>query len=171
MNDRTEALRQERKRFFWKIDGDLLFHDAFKKIVRDGQTVAVYLLILARQPIPPKKKDQKRLEKLGLWPPKDSSFSFPVREAPYHGLTVRGLSHGLQRLHEIGIIDRIKPGSAKKGDFALYRLSNRWRSFGKTTFEPLPPGPGQRAAPRLPTPCPPRPDTSRVSSIASCRRT
>ena len=81
----------------------------------------------------------------GLWPPKDSSFSFPVREAPCHGLTVRGLAHGLQRLHEIGIIDRIKSGSALKGDFALYRLSERWRGFGrlpdgtiKSTFNAIP---------------------------------
>ena len=137
-DDRTEALRRERKRFFWKLDGDLLFHDVFKEIARDGQTVTTLLLVLARQPIPPNKKDRIRMEKTGLWPPKNTSFSFPVREAPYHGLTVRGLAHGLQRLHEVGIIDRIKSGSAKKHDFALYRLSERWRSFGKPTFEALP---------------------------------
>lgn len=132
--DRIEALRRERKRYFWKIEGDLLFSEAFKAIARDGQTVTVYLLILARQPFPPNKKDRLRLEKAGLWPPKDSSFSFPVREAPSHGLTVRGLAHGLRRLHEVGIIDRIKSGSAMKGDFALYQLSTRWQSFGKPTF-------------------------------------
>jgi hypothetical protein len=144
-DDRTETLRRERKRFFWKIDGDLLFHDVFKEIARDGQTVTALLLILARQPIPPNKKGRLRLEKAGLWPPKDPSFSFPVREAPYHGLTVRGLSRGLQRLHEVGIIDRIKPGSAMKGDFSLYVLSERWRGFGrlpdgtiKPTFKAIP---------------------------------
>ncbi len=137
-HDRTEALRRERKRFFWKLDGEILFSDAFKEIARDGQTVTAYLLILARQPIPPNKRDRTRMEKAGLWPPKDLSFSFPVREAPYHGLTVRGLARGLQRLHEVGIIDRIKSGSAKKHDFALYRLSERWRSFGKPTFEAVP---------------------------------
>lgn len=136
--DRAKTLRQERKRFFWKIEGDLLFSDAFKEIARDGQTVMTYILILARQPIPPNKKDRLRLEKAGLWPPKDTSWSFPVREAPYHGLTVKGLSYGLKRLHEVGFIDRLKSGSALKGDFALYRLSNRWRSFGKQAFEALP---------------------------------
>lgn len=136
--ERTEALRRERKRYFWKLDGEVLFSDAFKEIARDGQTVTTYLLILARQPIPPNKKDRLRMEKAGTWPPKDSSFSFPVREAPYHGLTVRGLAHGLQRLHEVGIIDRIKSGSAMKGDFALYQLSTRWQSFGKPTFRALP---------------------------------
>jgi hypothetical protein len=137
-DDRTDALRRERRRFFWKLDGEILFSDAFKEIARDGQTVTAYLLILARQPIPPNKKDRLRMEKAGMWPPKDSSFSFPVREAPSHGLTVRGLIYGLQRLHEVGIIDRIKSGSAKKHDFALYRLSERWRSFGKPTFEAVP---------------------------------
>jgi len=136
--DRTEALRRDRKRFFWKIEGEVLFSDAFKEIARDGQTVTAYLLILARQPIPPNKKDRIRLEKAGLWPPKDSSFSFPVREAPYHGLTVRGLAHGLQRLHEVGLIDRLRTGSAKKGDFALYVLSERWRNFRKPTFNAIP---------------------------------
>jgi hypothetical protein len=38
----------------------------------------------------------------------------------------------------MGIIDRIKSGSAKKHDFALYRLSDRWRNFGKQTFEATP---------------------------------
>lgn len=51
---------------------------------------------------------------------------------------MRGLSRGLQRLHEVGIIDRIRAGSALKGDFALYRLSDRWRNFGKQTFDPIP---------------------------------
>jgi hypothetical protein len=44
----------------------------------------------------------------------------------------------LRRLHEVGIIDRLKSGSGKKGDFALYRLSDRWRNFGKPTFEAIP---------------------------------
>lgn len=144
-DDRTEALRRERKRFFWKLDGEIFFHDVFKEIARDGQTVTTYLLTLARQPIPPNKKDRIRLEKAGLWPPKDPSFSFPVREAPYHGLTEKGLAAGLRRLHEVGIIDRIKPGSALKGDFSLYVLSERWRGFGrlpdgtiKPTFKAIP---------------------------------
>lgn len=137
-DERTETLRRDRRRFFWKLDGEILFHDVFKEIARYGQTLMTYLLILARQPIPPNKKDRLRLEKAGLWPPKDSSFSFPVREAPYHGLTVRGLANALRQLHEVGIIDRVKSGSAKKGDFALYRLSDRWRSFGKPTFEAIP---------------------------------
>jgi len=123
---------------FFKLEGEVLFSDAFKAIARDGQTVMVYLLILSRQPIPPRRKERIRLEKAGLWPPKDIVFSFPVREAPYHGLTIRGLSRGLQRLHEVGIIDRIKPGSATKGDYALYRLSERWRQFGRPGFERLP---------------------------------
>lgn len=136
--DRTETLRRDRKRFFWKIEGEVLFSDAFKAIARDGQTVTVYLLILARQTLPPNRKDRIRLEKAGLWPPKDSSFSFPVREARHHGLTEKGLAAGLQRLHEVGIIDRIRAGSALKGDFALYVLSDRWRCFGKPTFNAIP---------------------------------
>lgn len=143
--DHTETLRRERKRFFWKIEGELLFSDAFKAIARDGQTVTTYLLILARQPLPPNRKDRIRLEKAGLWPPKGSSFSFPLREAKHHGLTEKGLASGLQRLHEVGIIDRIRAGSPLKGDFALYVLSERWRGFGrlsdgtlKPTFKSIP---------------------------------
>ena len=133
-----ETLRRERTRFFWKIEGEILFSNAFKAIARDGQTVTTYLLILARQPLPPNLKYRIRLEKAGLWPPKDSSFSFPVREARHHGLTEKGLASGLRRLHEVGIIDRIRTGSALKGDFALYVLSERWRGFGKPTFKAIP---------------------------------
>jgi len=138
MTDHVETLRESRKRMFFKLEGDILFSDAFKAIAREGQTVTTYLLILSRQPIPPNRKERIRLEKAGQWPPKDTVFSFPVREAPYHGLTVRGLAAGLQRLHEVGLIDRIKPGSARKGDYALYRLSERWRQFGKPAFNAVP---------------------------------
>ena len=134
----VEALRRERRRFFWKIEGEVLFSDAFKEIARDGQTVTVYLLVLARQAFPPNRKERTRMEKAGLWPPKNTSFSFPVREAPFHGLTVRGLAHALRRLHEVGLIDRISSGSALKGDFAQYAMSERWRNFGKPTFRPVP---------------------------------
>ena len=136
--DRVETLRQSRKRFWWTIQGELLFGEAFKKIARDGQTVTAYLLILARQTLPPNRKERIRMEKAGTWPPKDTSFSFPLREARYHGLTEKGLAAGLRRLHEVGIIDRIRTGSSRKGDFSLYVLSERWRGFGKPTFNAVP---------------------------------
>jgi hypothetical protein len=44
---------------------------------------------------------------------------------------------GLRRLHEVGLIDRIKSGSARKADFARYQLSERWRSYGTPGFKVL----------------------------------
>jgi hypothetical protein len=132
-----EEERRRRSRFFFMLPGDVLFSDALRSIASHGPSVTAYLMILARQPLPPRAKERKRLEKAGMWPPKPAPFSFPIREARFHGLTEKGLSAALQALHGVGLIDRQHPGSATKGDFATYLLSERWKRWGKPDFVTL----------------------------------
>jgi hypothetical protein len=71
-----------------------------------------------------------------MWPPPPQEFSFPYREARHHGLTEKALAAGLAALHRVGFIDRIHPGSGKKrGDFARYIISERWRAWGRADFK------------------------------------
>ncbi len=131
--------RDRRRRHIRSIKGEVVMSDAFKEIASYGPAVTTYLHIIFKQVLPPKAKERKRLEKLGQWPRPPEEFSFPLREAPYHGLTQKGLAEGLRRLHEVGIIDRTHPGSAmRKGDFARYIESERWREWGKPAFKAIP---------------------------------
>jgi hypothetical protein len=133
--ERVERERHRRARLYFILRGEVLFSDAFRKIARYGSAVTAYLLILSRQPLPPRKKEIERLRRAGLWPPAPSTFSFPIREARHHGLTEKALSGGLRRLHEVGLLDIVRHGSARRGDFTLYRFSERWRKYGRDDFE------------------------------------
>lgn len=145
-HEQIEDQIHRRQRLFYKIEGDLLFSPAFNKIASSGATVAVLLQVIARETLPPSLKRRKQLEKAGLWPPKKAKpFSFPLREASdrtgrkRYGFSERALADGLRRLHEVGFITRTSAGSAtKRGDFAVYERSDRWRKCGKPDFEEIP---------------------------------
>ena len=65
----------------------------------------------------------------------DGDISFPYREASLRGLYPQQYSKALKELHRFGFIDIKKPGSALKGDYTLYALSDRWRDFGLVSFK------------------------------------
>ena len=136
---KVEAERATRRRFFIKGEGDMFFSAACKEIAGEGAAVAVLIHVLFRQSFPPRAKERKKLERAGLWPPPPQEFSFPYREARHHGLTEKALAAGLAALHRVGFIDRIHPGSGKKrGDFARYIISERWRAWSRPDFKELP---------------------------------
>jgi len=136
---KIEDDRRGRVRFFCQLKGEMVFSPAFNEISRKGSSVAVLIHILFRQPFPPKAKERKRLERAGLWPRPPEEFSFPIREAKHHGMSEWALSQGLETLHRVGFIDRRHPGSgAKRGDFARYILSERWRKWGGPDFNAIP---------------------------------
>lgn len=54
-------------------------------------------------------------------------------------MTIKALWKSLERLHEVGFIDRLHAGSAsRKGDYATYQISERWRRYGEKHFERVP---------------------------------
>jgi hypothetical protein len=130
---KVEADRRKRATLYFNYPGpwEFLFSEAGRAITKTHPSaIVVYLHVIARQPLPPKKKERMRLEKLGLWPPKDpKEFSFPIEEGPIQGLGKSATASGLFILHNVGAIDRLHPGSATRGEFATYVLSDRWRQW------------------------------------------
>ena len=138
---KVKADRRSRSnpRIFYPLKGEMVFHPAWDEITSHGSAVSVLIHVLFRQPFPPNAKERKRLERAGLWPRPREEFSFPIREAKHHGMSEWALSNGLETLHRVGFIDRRHPGSGtKRGDFARYVLSERWRKWGRPDFIVLP---------------------------------
>jgi hypothetical protein len=67
----------------------------------------------------------------------NGDISFPYWEAILRGLTTKQYSRALKELHEVGFIDIKKPGSALRGDWTVYGLSDRWREYGTPNFKYL----------------------------------
>ncbi len=128
---------QRRHRPYFPVPGEILFSDALKEVA-NTRAPMVCLHIISRQPYPPSKKEIARLKKARLWPPKPVEFSFPLREARFHGMTEKALAGGLRGLHRVGIIDIAHHGSALRGDFSRFILSDRWRTWGKSGFDARP---------------------------------
>ena len=142
--EKGEALRRKRAGMYFTNPGPwaFFFSEAGRAVTSHPSAVAVWLLVISKQPLPPKARERKRLQKLGLWPPKKpTTFSFPVEEGPIHGLGRKATLSGLRILHDVGAIDRLHPGSATRGDFAIYVLSERWRQWappeGGPNFEKI----------------------------------
>jgi hypothetical protein len=64
----------------------------------------------------------------------DGDIDFTYREAMLRGLTAQKFSKALRELHQFGFIDINKPGSALKGDFTVFALSDRWKAYGTRDF-------------------------------------
>lgn len=128
---------QRRRRPYFTIPGETLLSDAMKEVA-DTSAVLVYIQIVVRQPYPPNAKEIARLKKARLWPPKPVEFSLPQREAIYHGLGVKTWETGKRELHRVGIIDIAHHGSALRGDFSRFILSERWKLWGKPGFDARP---------------------------------
>ena len=62
-------------------------------------------------------------------------FSFTYKEGNHRGLSDQQFSKALRELHQAGFLDVYRAGSALKGDFSVYLLSDRWRLFGQPGFE------------------------------------
>ena len=130
---KVEADRRKRAKLYFNYPGpwEFFFSEAGRAITKSNPSaIAVYMHIIAKQPLPPKKRERNRLGKIGLWPPKEpNKFSFPVEEGPIHGIGKKATARGIRILHEVGAINRIHSGSATRGDFALYEFSERWRQW------------------------------------------
>lgn len=65
----------------------------------------------------------------------DGNISFPYREAILRGLTSQQFRKALKGLHGLGFIDIKKPGSALRGDWTIFGLSDRWKEYGTSNFK------------------------------------
>lgn len=67
----------------------------------------------------------------------DGEIDFTYREALFRGLASHKFRKALVELHRLGFIEVKKPGSALKGDWSVFRLSDRWREYGTPSFQKL----------------------------------
>jgi len=64
----------------------------------------------------------------------DGEIDFTYREADFRGLSAQQFSKALRELHSFGFIEKKKPGSALKGDWTVFGLSERWKAYGTPDF-------------------------------------
>jgi hypothetical protein len=65
----------------------------------------------------------------------NGQFSFLYKEANLRGLSDTQFGRALRELHSHGFVDVARAGSARKGDFTIYLLSERWKRFGQPGFD------------------------------------
>ncbi len=67
----------------------------------------------------------------------NGEMNFTYREAALRGLNPHQFRNALMQLCGLGFIDVKKPGSALKGDYAIFTFSERWKQYGTTSFEAI----------------------------------
>lgn len=75
------------------------------------------------------KKDKKRRGFKRWVVVNDGEFSFTYKEAGFRGLTSYQYRKALKELYELGFIEIKKPGSALKGDYTIFKLSDHWKGY------------------------------------------
>ena len=65
----------------------------------------------------------------------DRNISFTYREAGFRGLSSHQFAKALKELHKSGFIDIEKSGSALKGDWTQFAISERWKEYGSPNFK------------------------------------
>ncbi len=116
-----------------RINFDLLHSEAFKSI---KYTPTLKLLIWFHEKVKvrvnKKNRARNRYEVI-----EGQEIAFTYTEAKLRGLTAHQISRGLQELYQFGFIDIKQPGSALRGDWTRYSLSQRWRDFATANFKEL----------------------------------
>lgn len=129
--DQWKEYLKRSKTWSIRIGYDLLHSKAYQGL-KYGPAIKVlnWFYEKIRFEVNKKKRGKDRYQILN-----DGKIDFTYREAIFRGLTAQKFSKALRELHEIGFIDVKKPGSALKGDWTAFKLSDRWREFGTPNFK------------------------------------
>lgn len=68
---------------------------------------------------------------------KEEPISFTYREAAARGLDHKKFARAIRELHAHGFIDVVRLGSGVLRDYSLFQISERWRTYGKDTFQAI----------------------------------
>jgi len=123
--------RESKKWYPIQISRELLHSEAYAKL---DYGPAIKLLCFLHE----KLRYEKIIGKKGKdrWQIRDNGhFSFPYTEANHRGLSDVQFRKALLKLHGCGFLDVVQAGSALKGDFTIYTLSDRWKKFDEANFE------------------------------------
>ena len=113
------------------IETALLHSDAFKELLPLASKVLLYCYEKFYR------KKEKRIGGRAAYKVINREFVFTYDEAEFRGLSHRQFHRCLEALYSHGFIDVIHPGSARRGDYAKYAISDRWQNFNTVGFEKL----------------------------------
>lgn len=115
-----------------RVEIALLDSEAFKDL---AYTPSVKVLMWFHEKVKVRKNKGKRKAKEKWSVINKGEISFTYEEAILRGLSRQQFSKALKDLYSHGFIDVERPGTGRKGDYTKYSMSERWRDFGKDTFE------------------------------------
>lgn len=67
----------------------------------------------------------------------NGDISFTYREAGFRGMSHHQFSRALREVYQFGFIEVTRAGSALKGDFTRFEISDRWKDYGTYNFKGL----------------------------------
>jgi len=115
--------------WYVRIGFELLHSQAFRELKNPS---ALKLLVWFHEKVRVKINKGRRGAK--RYTVENGNISFTYQEGMYRGLTHQQFSMALKDLHRFGFIDIVRPGSARKGDWTEYVISQRWQSYGTANF-------------------------------------
>lgn len=114
------------------IERDLISSPAYLSLT--GTAPQVLLLFLSRR-VFERRKTQKK--KRGEWVCTNADqLSVTYSEAEGLGINGKRFTRAIDQLIEKGFLDITHPGGMVRGDVSRYGLSERWRLYGTTEFQP-----------------------------------
>lgn len=128
--DEWNGYLEKSKTWSIRIGFDLLHSKAYLDL-RYGPAIKVLNWFYEKVKI---KVDKKKRGKNRYRIINDKDIDFTYREAMFRGLTPQKFSKALRELHGLGFIDIEKPGSALKGDWTAFALSERWKQYKTVNF-------------------------------------
>jgi hypothetical protein len=129
--DQWNEFLKRSKGWFIRMSFELLHSEAYKKL-NYGPALKVlnWFYEKVRVEVNKKKRGKDRYRMVI-----DGDIDFTYREAIFRGLTAQKFSKAIRKLHQLGLIDVKKPGSALKGDWTVFILSERWKVYGTSNFK------------------------------------
>ena len=130
--DQWDEYLKRSKTWAIRISYELLHSKAFRELTyAPAIKVLVWFHEKVKVEINKKRRGKDRYRVL------DRDIEFTYREAGFRGLTPHKFRTALKQLHNFGFIDITKPGSALRGDFTLFALSDRWILYGSAGFKSM----------------------------------
>jgi hypothetical protein len=114
-----------------RIGHDLLHSEAYKALsYAPGLKVLNFFFEKIKLEVIKRKRGKERFQFKN-----NGDISFTYREAEHRGLTHQQFRKALTELVRFGFIDVVLPGSALRGDYTKFAISERWRQYETKDFE------------------------------------
>lgn len=118
-----------------RIIADMYYSEAFKSLSRSAMLTLMRCLQKRKWTVEGKGKKSKRIYL-------DEEFIFPYTEAAFLEIGTTQHWKNINKLIEVGFLDLAYQGGwyqkhEREKDYSRYKLSERWRDYGKPEFKPV----------------------------------